>query len=843
MFLAAGVAALTGGLGCSASTDAEGGGGAGGGDDGTGGDGTGGSAAGGRGGAGGAGRLDARPNGPVPDGGSPGPRGPAKVVISEIMYHPFDENAADEAHEFVEIANPGTEAITIGGWKLEGQIAYTFPAGQRLAPGQHLAIAKDPSKVAAVYKVAAADVVGPFTKELDNGGGRLALVDAAGAKIDEVRYDDEAPWPMGADSFGVGKSWLVGLDPAAHRYKGYSLERISAEIDGNDPVNWTTSALSAATPGQANRAAGKLEAIVLQATHAAKDDAKRTELTDKDTVLVRVTFSKLGKITSPAVEYFVDDVEKADDTEAKKIVDLKAVGDAWEAEMPLLPANTVVRYRVLGDRGAGERVKIGPRESDPYKWYAYFVGPSTITGKTPAYQLFISKANWLKLYKNVEAGRVPKKADGSFQCDPNPTWNDKVPAVLVRDGRVIDVQARYQGSPFNRTWGPFMKTYPADKRPSAPAPGTHTTWDNKVYPYEFRALSWHFSLPRYAPINGSRDVILNKRANECNFVNAHVAGRIFESANIPAPQVRLARLFVNGVYYHYMTDMEHPDEQMLERAFKSFGQTDIKIGDYFKSVGWYGVQGPYTWGDERVLAPIAACPKWTVDQLYAYTYDRGAPEYKSGSAEVREMVEALNKARDMDAAAGPNVHTAKRAFFEKTFDVPLTTKYIALVNWMVPWDDFFQNHFLYRKPDGKWTLMPWDFDNMFGSWRSKEDERAGLTSAQSSFFIGEFDNRSNRGTDEDPDKKQWKSYLKDAYIKAYREEIKAELGKALTKELAPAMVDKYLADILAAYVRSEADAAPTNYPGANGTCDANGAATRIKTFTRDRNARVTAGAF
>src|SRR3712207_8613727 len=50
-------------------------------------------------------------------------------------------------------------------------------------------------------------------------------------------------------------------------------------------------------------------------------------------------------------------------------------------------------------------------ETDPHKWYAYFVGP-TVTGKTPARHLFIRRADWAQLYRNVENSRVvPRMRD------------------------------------------------------------------------------------------------------------------------------------------------------------------------------------------------------------------------------------------------------------------------------------------------------------------------------------------------------------------------------------------------------------------------------------------------
>ena len=40
---------------------------------------------------------------------------PAELRISEVMYHPAAERAYDDVHEFVELANAGTSAVTLEG--------------------------------------------------------------------------------------------------------------------------------------------------------------------------------------------------------------------------------------------------------------------------------------------------------------------------------------------------------------------------------------------------------------------------------------------------------------------------------------------------------------------------------------------------------------------------------------------------------------------------------------------------------------------------------------------------------------------------------------------------------
>src|SRR5690348_11421068 len=89
------------------------------------------------------------------------------IVVSEIMYHPvekpaFDANGdpvldlSEDIHEFVEIYNTGPSAQSLAGWKLDGGISYSFPAGASIAAGQYLVIAKNPARLLAISQYALA---------------------------------------------------------------------------------------------------------------------------------------------------------------------------------------------------------------------------------------------------------------------------------------------------------------------------------------------------------------------------------------------------------------------------------------------------------------------------------------------------------------------------------------------------------------------------------------------------------------------------------------------------------------------------------------------------------------
>ena len=744
--------------------------------------------------------------------------GPGQVVISEIMYHPVLEAGPVDEHEFVEIHNRGARAVALGGWRLAGGVKFTFPAGTSIGPGEYLVVAQNRDKLLAVarYGLTPAQVVGSYEGELDNDGDQLAVADAAGSAVDTVRYGDSFPWPVGADARGAGEGWLEpeNLPLEDHRFMGRSLERVSVAHAGTSAVNWAPSPLDGATPGRRNSAARAVPRLIVESIEATPAGKAGRIIRASEQTRVRLRLGRAasgaagGELGGGQIEFFVENQEKTDEPVAR--APLAAQGEFLEATLPAQPDNAVVRYRVVGDRGDGMEV-ISPRPSDPYRWHSYFVTPGPNTeGVTPIYQLFITKARWEELWDNIEPGRVPGNGGGGNPefCTPNWRWDDRVPAILVIDGQVFDVQARYQGSRSNRTGGPPIMPdptrWPMDgTRPDRPSP---------------RALSWHFNFPRWARFEGLRGFNLVKMPDQsCQGFFVRVGNALFESVGIPATHTRYVRLHINGSYYHYTQRMERLDEDVLRRFFGKGHQ----IGDLFKSEGARWDEGPYGWGDERPLRDHCG---FTADQRYAWTYKRATNEdWKSGSPEVRKLIEDLHAAR---AAGMP----AMRQFLGDHFDLEALRNYMAVRNWLSPWDDVFQNHFLYRKADGKWMVFPTDLDNHFGfSTPSASD---------GSFFSGVENSRSSY-------RDYLFNFIKDTYLRAYRDEFIARIKELSNSVLHPNNVLPLIDDAAAEYDVTEARAAPAGVPLSPqcGGGDPNLVVNRMKQFVRERHERVLDGLF
>jgi hypothetical protein len=175
------------------------------------------------------------------------------VVINEILYNPLEPE-----EQFLELHNVSNAEVTLfdaqsgRGWKIsgvqDGDGSNDFKLGPDAvipAGGYLVVVGIDPEEFRSLRGgLNGVRVVGPFAGALDNSGERIRLskpADAAGGsyiRIDQVRYNDKAPWPAEPDG------------------EGPSLERRQSGVYGNDARNWGTSARVGGSPGVLNSVAG-----------------------------------------------------------------------------------------------------------------------------------------------------------------------------------------------------------------------------------------------------------------------------------------------------------------------------------------------------------------------------------------------------------------------------------------------------------------------------------------------------------------------------------------------------------------------------------------------------------
>lgn len=182
------------------------------------------------------------------------------VVLSEIMYHPAGTN---DALEFVELRNVSAETVPLYDpanpahtWRLRKGIDFDFPQNMSIPAGGFLVVASfDPrsdSQLSAAFQSAYGSgfsLVGPYSGHLKDSADTIELQKPDPPQtlpgpdfgfvpyivVDRLDYSDAAPWPSATDG------------------AGHSLQRISPNLYGTDPVNWTA---AAPNPGTATAAVG-----------------------------------------------------------------------------------------------------------------------------------------------------------------------------------------------------------------------------------------------------------------------------------------------------------------------------------------------------------------------------------------------------------------------------------------------------------------------------------------------------------------------------------------------------------------------------------------------------------
>jgi hypothetical protein len=188
------------------------------------------------------------------------PLGPSNrrwgVVVSEIMYHPA---ARDDGRnlEYIELFNTFDWSEDLSGWRITGEINYTFPAGTTLAKRSFLVVAPAPDDIKAVFGIN--NVAGGFTNNLSNTSGEIRLVKPNGDIIFEADYSSQPPFSASADG------------------AGHSLVLARPSYGEGNPMAWDASEKVGGSPGVAEPAADPALRTVLINEFLAHTTASQTD--------------------------------------------------------------------------------------------------------------------------------------------------------------------------------------------------------------------------------------------------------------------------------------------------------------------------------------------------------------------------------------------------------------------------------------------------------------------------------------------------------------------------------------------------------------------------------------
>jgi hypothetical protein len=203
------------------------------------------------------------------------PLGPSSrktgLAITEIMYHPAPRSDG-KILEFIELYNSNPFYEDISGYRLSGDVDYTFRPNTILPGGAFLVLAKVPVDFQSYYGITGVlgygitnfttnivmgvtTVTTNIVNSLSNKGGTLRLLSKEGAVFLEIPYSTKAPWPVAAD--GTGHSLVLARPSYGEGFP--QAWAISEKVDG--------------TPGRAEAfQASPLRSVVINEFLAHSDD-------------------------------------------------------------------------------------------------------------------------------------------------------------------------------------------------------------------------------------------------------------------------------------------------------------------------------------------------------------------------------------------------------------------------------------------------------------------------------------------------------------------------------------------------------------------------------------------
>jgi len=201
--------------------------------------------------------------------------------------------------------------------------------------------------------------------------------------------------------------------------------------------------------------------------------------------------------------------------------------------------------------------------------------------------------------------------------------------------------------------------------------------------------------------HGLEKLNLNGEHNDPSVIRAKVCWDLYNMAGVPSSRANHIALYINDVYRGLYINVEHIDEEFVDKRIGS------KNGNLYKCL----------WPADMVY-------KGSDPDLYKeYIYDRQAYELKTNLAvndysDLAQLIDVLNNTTD----------TLFQCELEKIFDVDHFLKIIVLDVLVAHWDGPLvnkNNFYLYNDPcTGRFTFIPYDLDNTLGvSWWGEDWSR------------------------------------------------------------------------------------------------------------------------
>lgn len=149
------------------------------------------------------------------------------IVINELMYDPISGNDADQ---YIELYNKGTNTVNMAGWQFTEGVTFTFPAVS-IPPNGYLVVAKDMTNLFSKYlNLNSGNTVGDYSGKLSHNGELLELDQPESLYGTNILVEEDEV------SYGIGGRWGEWSSGG-----GSSLELIDPHANHRLAANWADS--------------------------------------------------------------------------------------------------------------------------------------------------------------------------------------------------------------------------------------------------------------------------------------------------------------------------------------------------------------------------------------------------------------------------------------------------------------------------------------------------------------------------------------------------------------------------------------------------------------------------
>ncbi len=231
-------------------------------------------------------------------------------------------------------------------------------------------------------------------------------------------------------------------------------------------------------------------------------------------------------------------------------------------------------------------------------------------------------------------------------------------------------------------------------------------------------------------MGGLTTLNLNNNYSDPSYMREYISYSICKDMGLPTPEFAFAKVSINGEYHGLYLAVEDIGDSYLEN---NFGNT---TGELYKAEE----RASLVYQDEN-------------SESYSSLVYKGDKKNNSWS-NVTKLLKSLNTGEDV----------------EKYLDVDSVIKNIAINTALLNLDsyqgNFAHNYYLYEQ-DGKFTMLPWDFNMSFGGFGGagdmsrKEEKNGQATKKQTQTQTSDKETNSDDLTDDDKENNQDNDIQKD----------------------------------------------------------------------------------